>query len=80
MSIPSPARSVDLSGLPPILQFFLVLFLVVALGRRAKLSGGLRLAPPAFVPLTSDAANRFAHEFGTAYAEFVEAEQRRAKA
>jgi len=70
-------RPFDLSGLPPILQFFLVLFLVLALGRRDKLSGVLRLAAPTFVPLTTDAASRFAHELGTAYAEFVEAERRR---
>ena len=76
MSNTSPARSVDISGLPPLLQLFLVLVLVVAVGRRAKLSGGIRLAPPAFVPLASDAASRFAQEFGTACAEFVEAEQR----
>lgn len=72
----SHARSVDLSGLSPILQFFLLLFVVLAVGRRVKLSGGLRLAPPAFVPLASDAAGRFAHEFGTAYAELIEAERR----
>ncbi len=58
------------------MQFFLLLFVVLAVGRRVKLSGGLRLAPPAFVPLPTDAASRFAHEFGTAYAELVEAEQR----
>jgi hypothetical protein len=72
-------RPFDLSGLPPILQFFLVLFLVLALGRRDKLSGGIRLGPPAFVPLAPDAARRFAHELGTAWADVVEAEQRRGK-
>lgn len=75
MSNNSPARPVDLSGLSPILQLFLLLFVVLAVGRRAKLSGGLRLAPPTFVPLASDAASHFAHEFGTAYAELIEAEQ-----
>ncbi len=70
-------RPLDLSGLPPLLQLFLLLFVVLAVGRRVKLSGGLRLAPPTFVPLTTDAASRFAHEFGTAYAELVETEQRR---
>jgi len=69
-------RPLDLSGLSPILQFFLLLFVVLAVGRRVKLSGGIRLAPPAFVPLPTDAASRFAHEFGTAYAELIEAEQR----
>lgn len=69
-------RPLDLSGLSPILQLFLFLFVVAAVRRRVKLSGGLSLAPPAFVPLASDAASRFAHQFGTAYAEFVEAEQR----
>ena len=77
MSSLSHARSVDLSGLPPILQFFLVLFVMLAVGRRAKLSGGLRLAPPTFVPLASDAASQFARDLGTAYAELVETEQRR---
>jgi hypothetical protein len=71
----SPARPVDLSSLPPLLQFLLILFLVVAIGRRAKLNSGIHLPPPAFVPLASDAAGRFAHEFGTAYAELIEAEQ-----
>jgi hypothetical protein len=75
----SPARPVVPSGLPPLLQLFLVLVLVVVVGRRAKLSGGIRLAPPAFVPLASDAASRFAHELGTAYAELIEAEQRLGK-
>ena len=70
----SPARSVDLSGLSPILQLFLLLFVVLAVGRRAKLSGGIHLAPPAFVPLPTDEASRFAHEFGTAYAELLAAE------
>ena len=73
-SVPRPP---DLSGLSPLLQLFLLLFVAFAVGRRAKLSGGLRLAPPTFVPLASDAASRFAHEFGTAYAELVETEQRR---
>jgi hypothetical protein len=66
--------------LPPLLQLFLLLFVVLAVGRRAKLGGSLRLAPPAFVPLPSDAASRFAHEFGTACAELIEAEQRREEA
>jgi phosphoglycerol transferase MdoB-like AlkP superfamily enzyme len=63
--------------LPPLLQLLLLLFVVFAVGRRAKLSGGISLAPPAFVPLASDAGSRFAREFGTAYAELIEAEQRR---
>ena len=63
--------------LPPLLQLLLLLFVLFAVGRRDKLSGSLRLAPPAFVPLASDAASRFAHELGTAYAELIEAEQRR---
>jgi hypothetical protein len=58
--------------LPPLLQLFLVLFVLVAVGRRAELSGDISLAPPAFVPLASDAASRFAHEFGTAYAELID--------
>jgi hypothetical protein len=62
--------------LPPLLQLLLLLFVVLAVGRRPKLSGGISLAPPAFVPLASDAASRFTHDFGTAYAELVEAEQR----
>ena len=70
-------RPPDLSGLNPILQLFLLLLVVVAVRRRVKLSGGLRLAPPIFVPLASDAASRFARELGTAYAEVVETEQRR---
>lgn len=69
-------RPPDLSGVSPLLQFFLLLFVVFAIGRRAKLSGGISLAPPAFVPLPTDAASRFAQEFGTAYAELVEAEPR----
>ena len=69
-------RPLDLSGLSPILQFLLLLFLVLAVGRRDKLSSGLRLAPPTFVPLALDAASRFARELGTAWAELVEAEQR----
>ncbi len=76
MSNGGRARSVDLSRLSPVLQLFLVLFVVLAVGRRVELSGGLHLAPPAFVPLASDAASRFAQEFGTAYAELIEAEQR----
>lgn len=67
----------DLSGLSPIMQLILLLFVIFAVGRRAKLRGGLRLAPPAFVPLASDAASRFAHEFGRAYAKLIDAEQRR---
>jgi hypothetical protein len=70
-------RPLDLSGLSPLLQFFLLLFVVFAIGRRDKLSGSLRLAPPTFVPLPTDAASRFAHDFGTAYAELIEAEQHR---
>lgn len=58
--------------LPPLLQLFLVLFVLVAVGRRAELSGDIGLAPPAFVPLASGAASRFAHEFGTAYAELID--------
>jgi hypothetical protein len=69
-------RPLDLSGLPPLLQLFMLLFVVLAVGRRVKRSGGLRLAPPAFVLLASDAASRFARQFGTAYAELIEAEQR----
>lgn len=69
-----------LPDLPLLLQLFLLLFVVVAVERRVKLSGGIRLAPPAFVPLASDAASRFAHEFGIAYAELIEAEQRREEA
>lgn len=56
---------------------FLILLLFILLGdQRRQLAQAIRLAPPAFVPLASDAAGRFAHEFGTAYAELVEAEQR----
>ena len=62
--------------LPPLLQLFLLLFVLFAVGRRGKLSGGIHLAPPAFVPLPTDAASRFAHEFGTAFAELMEAERR----
>jgi hypothetical protein len=80
MSNPSPARSVDLSGLSPILQFFLLLLLVLAFGRRTKLIGGIRLAPPTFVPLSTDDASRFAHELGTAFAELVNGERRDEKA
>jgi hypothetical protein len=72
-------RPVDLSGLSPLMQLFLLLFVIFAVGRRGKLSDGIRLAPPIFVPLASDAASRFAHELGTAWAELVEAEQRRAE-
>lgn len=73
-------RPPDLSGLSPILQFFLLLFVVLAVGRRVKLSGGISLAPPTFVPLPTDAATRFAREFGTAYAELLGAEPRDEKA
>jgi len=61
----------DLSRLSPLLRLILLLLVVFAVGRRAKRRGGLRLAPPAFVPLASDAASRFAHELGTAYAELM---------
>jgi hypothetical protein len=73
-------RPPDLSGLSPILQLFVLLFVLLAVGRRAKLSGGIRLAPPAFVPLASDAASRFALELGTAYGELLGAELRDEKA
>jgi hypothetical protein len=61
----------DLSGLSPLLQLILLLFVVFAVGRRAKLRGGISLAPPTLVPLASDAASHFAHDFGTAYAELL---------
>jgi hypothetical protein len=74
MSNPNPARSGDLSGLSPLLQLILLLFVVFAIRRRAKLTGAIGLAAPAFVPLAADAASRFAQEFGTAYAELLGAE------
>lgn len=62
--------------LPPLLQLLLLLVVVLVVGRRVRLSGGISLARPSFVPLASDAADRFAHELGTAYAELIEAEER----
>lgn len=67
-------RPFDPSGLSPLMQLILLLFVVFAVRRRTKPGGGLRLAPPAFVPLTTDGASRFAHEFGIAYAELLGAE------
>ncbi|HYN64842.1 MAG TPA: hypothetical protein VES36_09600 [Candidatus Limnocylindrales bacterium] len=69
-------RPLDLSGLSPLLQFCLLLLVVFAVGHRAKLSSGISLAPPAFVPLPTDAASRFAHDFGSAFAELLAGEQR----
>jgi hypothetical protein len=70
-SVPPPH---DMSDLSPLLQLILLPFVVFAVGRRVKRSGGLRLAPPTLVPLTTAAASRFAHDFGTAYSELMDTE------
>jgi hypothetical protein len=74
MRNPSPSPAVDLSSLSPLLQVILLLFVVFAIRRRAKLAGAIGLATPAFVPLAADAASRFARDFGAAYAELIGAE------
>jgi hypothetical protein len=70
-SVPPPP---DLSDLSPLLQLILLLFVILAVGSRAKRRGNLRLAAPTLVPLTTDEASRFASDFGTAYAELMGAE------
>jgi len=70
-SVPHPP---DPSGLSPLLQLILLLFVVFAVGRRAKLRGDITLSPPTLVALTADEVGRFARDFGTAYAELLGAE------
>lgn len=57
-----------------------LLFIVLARSARRRAAGGIRLAPPAFVPLPADAASRLARDLGTAYAAWLATELRDAEA
>lgn len=61
------------------LLIVLLLILVAGWDRR-RAAGAIRLAAPAFVPITPEGAQHVASELGSAYAALVDAERRRDRA
>jgi hypothetical protein len=67
-------RSPNVSG---IAGLFLLLILIVGLSARRRATGGIRLAAPAFVPLTPEAGDELVTKLGAAVGELLTAEHRR---
>lgn len=61
--------------------FLLLVLLILFTGpARRRASRGIRLAPPATIPLAADAADHVANDLGMALSALIDAERRRAGA